>query len=113
MGKALKKEVKFWLLFLLGVVVYVPIVLFLIVAQMFLLTIMCSFFFFVNFYILYCRVYKRMKPKYPEMPPDGKPDIYYGSDMPRPIYEDMEQYPWFFKKKIEKPRRNVSNQRYD
>lgn len=105
LGKALRKKTKFWLLFLPVVIVSVPLIIFLIIAQMFLLAILCSIFLFFNCYLLYCRVCKRMKPKYPEMPPDGKPDIYYGSDIPRPIYEDMEQYPWFFKKKHKKAKK--------
>jgi hypothetical protein len=37
-----------------------------------------------------------MKPKYPLLPPEGKPDIYTGINIPRPIYEDMEKHPRFF-----------------
>jgi hypothetical protein len=33
--------------------------------------------------------------------PEGNPDAYTGR-MSRPIYEDMERYPWFFKKKRSK-----------
>jgi hypothetical protein len=36
------------------------------------------------------------------MPPDGKPDIYYAAGIPRPIYEDVRRYPWYFKKKNKK-----------
>jgi hypothetical protein len=38
-----------------------------------------------------------MKPKYPLINPEGHPDVYSGR-MPRPIYKDMERYPWFFRK---------------
>lgn len=41
---------------------------------------------------------KNIKPKYPLVPPEGHPDVYTGR-MPRPIYEDVERYPWFFRKK--------------
>jgi hypothetical protein len=41
---------------------------------------------------------RNIKPKYPLTNPEGRPDVYSGR-MPRPIYEDMERYPWFFNKK--------------
>ena len=52
-------------------------------------------------YFVYSLTYKH-KPKYPMVPPDGKPDVYYRYGIPRPIYEDMEQHPWFFKKRKKK-----------
>jgi hypothetical protein len=44
---------------------------------------------------------RNIKPKYPIVNPEGHPDIYSGR-MPRPIYEDMQRYPWFFKNKHKK-----------
>jgi hypothetical protein len=42
---------------------------------------------------------RNIKPKYPFLVnPEGHPDVYSGR-MPRPIYEDMERYPWFFNRK--------------
>jgi len=41
---------------------------------------------------------RNAKLEYPIVSPEGHPDIYTGR-MPRPIYEDMERYPWFFRKK--------------
>jgi len=53
--------------------------------------------FFGSIYLLY-RVTYKVKPRYPVVPPTGQPDIYTALRIPRPIYEDMEQYPWLFKK---------------
>jgi len=55
-------------------------------------------------YSLYRLTIKKKKLKYPSLPPEGKPDI-YNSVGPRPIYEDMEKYPWFFEKKRKKSAR--------
>jgi len=57
--------------------------------------------FFGSAYFLYRITYK-VKPKYPIVPPTGQPDTYYRFGIPRPIYEDREQHPWFFKKKSKK-----------
>ena len=103
--KALRKKTKFWLFFSLGAIISVPIILFLIVVQMYLYAAVYFVFFLFACYGLYYRVYKGMKPKYPEMPPDGKPDIYYAAGIPRPVYEDVRRYPWFFKKKRRKERK--------
>jgi hypothetical protein len=48
--------------------------------------------------MVYRATMRNIKPKYPLVSPEGHPDIYTGR-MPRPIYEDMERYPWFFRKK--------------
>ena len=53
-------------------------------------------------YLLYRFTIRKVKPKYPAVPPTGKPDIYTALRIPRPIYEDMEQYPWLFKKRNKK-----------
>jgi hypothetical protein len=57
--------------------------------------------FFVSVYWRYRITIKNIKPKYPLVNPEEYPDIYSGR-MPRPIYEDVERYPWFFKKKRKK-----------
>lgn len=49
---------------------------------------------------------KNVKPRYPLVNPEGHPDIYSGR-MPRPIYEDVERYPWFFKKRRKKTADNT------
>ncbi len=61
--------------------------------------------FLLSVYLIYRVTIKKKKPKYPIVPPDGKPDIYMAARMPRPIYEDMEQHPWFFEKKRRKSAR--------
>ncbi len=59
--------------------------------------------FFVTVYQLYRMTIRNIKPKYPLVNPEGHPDIYSGR-MPRPIHEDMERYPWFFKTRRKKTR---------
>ena len=63
--------------------------------------------FVFSVYLVYRATIKNIKPKYPLVNPEGHPDIYSGR-MPRPIYEDMERYPWFFnrKKNMKKSEKN-------
>jgi hypothetical protein len=70
--------------------------------------------YFVGIYEVYRMTIKDIKPKYPIVNPEGHPDIYSGR-MPRPIYEDMQRYPWFFKKKSreEKKRRKLDKKPSD
>jgi predicted membrane channel-forming protein YqfA (hemolysin III family) len=49
-------------------------------------------------YQTYRMTIRNIKPKYPLVDPEGHPDIYSGR-MPRPIYEDMERYAWFFRER--------------
>lgn len=59
---------------------------------------LASMAFVFSIYMVYRVTIRNIKPKYPLVSPEGHPDIYTGR-MPRPIYEDMERYPWFFRKK--------------
>jgi hypothetical protein len=72
-------------------------------AYFYLLVAFAAFVF--SIYIVYHVTMRNVKPQYPLVNPEGHPDIYSGR-MPRPIYEDMEQYPWFFKKKRAKRHEN-------
>lgn len=47
---------------------------------------------------VYRMTIRNIKIKYPLVNPEGHPDVYSGR-MPRPIYEDVKRYPWFFGKK--------------
>jgi hypothetical protein len=49
-------------------------------------------------YLIYRVTIRNIKLQYPAVNPEGHPDIYSGR-MPRPIYEDIQRYPWFFNKK--------------
>lgn len=49
--------------------------------------------------LLYKVTIKKVKLNYPLTSPSGKPDVYTGNEIPRPIYEDMRRYPWYFNKK--------------
>jgi hypothetical protein len=49
--------------------------------------------------MLYKVTIKKVKLNYPLTSPTGKPDVYTGNEIPRPIYEDEQRYPWFFNKK--------------
>ena len=42
-------------------------------------------------YWFYVRYYKKRKPRYPLVPPEGKADIYSRANIPRPIYEDFRR----------------------
>jgi hypothetical protein len=54
-------------------------------------------------YLVYTATCLRLKRKYPMVPPKGQPDIYYPrTNIPRPIYEDVQRHPKFFKKKRQK-----------
>jgi len=103
MGEVLKKKAKFLLFFLLGICLFMPFLILSIIAKLFLNGVLYLGCFLLYFYFLYHFVYKREKPKYPLVPPEGRMDIYFPrTDIPRPIYEDMQRYPEFFKRKKRK-----------
>lgn len=52
-------------------------------------------------YLAYLRFVKKKEPKYPLVPPEGKPDVYTGLVIPRPVHEDFDQ----MKRKREKLKR--------
>ncbi|MGQ9641018.1 MAG: hypothetical protein ACUVUF_02670 [Candidatus Bathycorpusculaceae bacterium] len=60
---------------------------------------------YVSFFLIYCYldyhfVYKKMKAKYPLVPPEGRMDVYFPrTNIPRPIHEDMQRYPEFLEEK--------------
>ncbi|MGC8896281.1 MAG: hypothetical protein ACP5LB_05920 [Candidatus Bathyarchaeia archaeon] len=59
--------------------------------------------FLAYLYFLYRFVYKKEKAKYPLMPPEGRMDAYFPrTNVPRPIYEDVQRYPQLFGKKKRK-----------
>jgi len=58
-----------------------------------------------SIYMVYRLTIRNVKLKYPMVSPEGNPDVYTGR-MSRLIYEDMERYPWFFKKKRSKKLEN-------
>jgi len=96
--KDLNRKTRFWLGFLLVVFLYSLPIAGLVYAKLtwYLIFFIAGFVFSV--YLVYRTTIKNIKPKYPLVNPEGHPDIYSGR-MPRPIYEDMEQYPWFFNRK--------------
>lgn len=44
-----------------------------------------------DLYWFYVRYYKKRKPRYPMVPPEGKADIYSRANIPRPIHEDFRR----------------------
>lgn len=44
-----------------------------------------------NLYWFYVRYYRKKKPRYPMVPPEGKADIYARANIPRPIHEDFRR----------------------
>lgn len=103
MGEAVNKKVKLRLLLLLGICIYMPLIFFYAILNAFVGVIGSSACFLLYCYLLYHFVYKKAKPKYPMVPPEGRMDIYYPrTNIPRPIYEDVQRYPEFFKRKKRK-----------
>jgi len=100
-----RRKTMFWLLFSPLTIVSLPILLFFAMNQAFSIVLTYAGFYGIVSYALYKRVYRGIRPKYPVMPPDGKPDIYYAAGIPRPIHEDERLYPWFFKRKRKKPKK--------
>jgi hypothetical protein len=46
----------------------------------------------LGFYWIFIRFHKKRKPRYPLVPPEGKPDVYLPrTDIPRPIFEDFRR----------------------
>ena len=101
----MRRKTMFWLLFSPLTILSLPILFFFAANQAYSMLLTFAFFYVLVSYALYKRAYKGIKPKYPLVPPDGKPDIYYAAGIPRPLYEDERLYPWFFKKKLKKPKK--------
>jgi hypothetical protein len=98
----MNRKTRFWIGFSLIVLTYgFLLATVIIVLSIWMLTVI-SMGFFLSVYLLYFLTIKKRKPKYPLLPPEGHPDIYTAAGVPRPIHEDMEQYPWLFKKKHQK-----------
>jgi len=102
-GEVLRKKAKFWIFFLLGICIYLPFLFLSIIVEMLLAVLLFFGCFLIYCYSIYRSVYKRVEPKYPAVPPEGRMDIYSPrTNIPRPIYEDMQRYPEFFKRKKKK-----------
>jgi len=103
MGEALRKKVKFLLFFLLGVGVFAPFFTLSIIARFFVYALIAFGGFLMYCYFLYHFVLKGETAKYPMAPPEGRMDVYFPrTNIPRPIYEDMQRYPESFKRKKRK-----------
>lgn len=111
-----KRKLKFWLLLMLGTLVFVPslalsvafqAVIGTITFQGTLLSLSLLGSLVIYCILLYQSVYRRRRPRYPIVPPEGRTDIYFPrSDIPRPIYEDAQRYPdTVRRKKMEKYQR--------
>ena len=104
----MKPKRKFWLLLLLGIVIFMPfsfVALFIQVTtagrSVFRLLSAAPFSggFILYCYLLYRFVYKAGKPEYPLVPPEGRMDIYFPrTDIPRPVHEDVRRYPDAFRR---------------
>lgn len=94
----LDRKTRFWIGFLLAVLAYsLPIVGCAYAGLYWYLTFFVGAFAF-SVYLIYRVTIRNIKLQYPVVNPEGHPDIYSGR-MPRPIYEDIQRYPWFFNKK--------------
>lgn len=104
LGGKVGRKTRFWIGFFIIVLLYVfPLAGMIVVRDIFIFAVVSAGF-LSSLYLLYLFTIKKKEPKYPIVPPEGKPDIYMAAGMPRPMYEDMEQHPWFFEKKRKKPR---------
>jgi hypothetical protein len=108
MGKETDRKTRFWIGFLLVAVAYsLPIGGCAYAGLYGYLTFFVGAFAF-SVYLIYRITIRNVKLRYPIVNPEGNADIYSGR-MPRPIYEDMQRYPWFFNKK--KRQRKLDKQR--
>lgn len=99
----MRRKTRFWWGLLVIVFVYVfPLASAIVLKSIWMLTVVSTFF-LLSIYLLYRFTIKNVKPKYPLLSPEGHPDGYDDANIPRPLFEDMEQYPWLFKKKRKKP----------
>lgn len=105
-GNSLHRRVKFYLLFMLGVSVFWPFIYLSILTRAYQEIVLVSACFVFYSYLVYTATYTRLKRKYPMVPPEGRPDIYFPrTNIPRPIYEDAQrarERAKFFKKKEQK-----------
>jgi len=100
-GKELDRKTRFWSGFLFVVFLYsLPIAGLAYAGWVWPLAVVLGAF-AVSIYMLYRMTIKNVRLKYPVVSPEGHPDVYTGR-MPRPINQDMERYPEFFKKKRNK-----------
>jgi hypothetical protein len=97
----MRRKTLFWILFPMLLLAYAILLVAAILTQEILMLGIALPFLFLSAYALYRLTYKQ-RPKYPMIPPDGKPDAYYRYGIPRPIYEDTRRYPWFFRKRKKK-----------
>jgi len=103
LGKGLTRKSRFWIGFVFIVLVYsAPFAVTLLLQSIWASAVVLAGF-LLSVCLLYWFTIKNVKPKYPLVPPEGHPDAYTMARVPRPVYEDMEQYPWLFKKKHKKP----------
>lgn len=94
------KKFKLWLLLLLGICICVPFMLVSMLTRYYAGAMVWSAYLLVYCYLVYHFVYKRKKAKYPMVPPEGRADIYFPrTNIPRPIYEDVQRHPELFGRK--------------
>jgi len=107
----LHRKTRFRLGFLFVVLVYaIPIIGFASGGQLWYLAFVLIGFAFSMYFLYSITIKKNARAKlgYPIVNPEGQADVYTGR-MPRPIYEDMQRYPWFFGKKR---RKKIDRNRY-
>jgi hypothetical protein len=85
---------------MLGVCMFLPFIYLSSLAQVYKGIALFSAGFLFYSYLVYTTIYLRSKRKYPLVPPEGQPDIYFPrTNIPRPIYEDVQRHPKSFRKK--------------
>jgi len=101
--EALNKKVKFRIFFLLGIGIFLPFFTLSIIARLYVYAVLILGGFLMYCYFLYHLILKGETAEYPMVPPEGRMDVYFPrTNIPRPIYEDMQRYPEFLKRKKRK-----------
>jgi len=89
--------------------VFLPFIYMSILGQFYQGTVLFFGGFVLYSYLAYIATYSKLKQKYPLVPPEGRPDIYFPrTNIPRPIYEDAQrarERARFFKKKKQRTRK--------
>jgi hypothetical protein len=84
-----KERLVYWSIFLLVAGVF-PLCIAIYVQSPWAILVVGSWFILLC-YLAYLRLVKKREPRYPLVPPEGKPDVYTGIGIPRPIHEDFDE----------------------
>lgn len=84
-----KSRLAYWSIFLLVAGIF-PIFIAIYLRSPWAILFLGSWFIFLCC-MAYLRLVKKREPRYPLVPPEGKPDVYTRFGLPRPILEDFDE----------------------